>query len=63
MKDLIKRLALWILQGIIGAVIALAGAVLLIEWMAGCGETYTDSKGNVHANGCVFSGIRTYQGV
>ena len=35
-------------------VIALLGAVFLLEWMAGCGETYTDSKGVQHANECLF---------
>jgi hypothetical protein len=29
-------------------------AVITIEWMAGCGESYTDAKGNVHLNECVF---------
>jgi hypothetical protein len=33
---------------------ALLGAVILIEWMAGCGETYTDAKGEQHANECIF---------
>ena len=28
--------------------------LLLIEWLAGCGETYTDYKGVVHINKCVF---------
>ncbi len=36
-------------------VIAIAGfgGILLVEWMAGCGETYIDSKGGVHENGCI----------
>lgn len=29
-------------------------AVAVLEWAAGCGETYTDSKGVVHVNECVF---------
>lgn len=33
---------------------AVLGAVVLIEWLAGCGETYVDSKGVRHANECVF---------
>lgn len=28
--------------------------IFLIDWMAGCGETYTDSTGKVHAHECVF---------
>lgn len=35
-------------------VIAVLMAVFLLEWMAGCGETYTDSKGVQHANECLF---------
>lgn len=29
-------------------------AVLLIEWMAGCGETYVDANGVRHQYECVF---------
>lgn len=29
-------------------------AVLLMEWMVGCGESYVDSKGVTHLNECVF---------
>lgn len=29
-------------------------AFLMLEWFAGCGETYIDSKGVRHANECVF---------
>ena len=29
-------------------------AVLLIEWMAGCGETYIDANGVRHQYECVF---------
>lgn len=29
-------------------------AAMLIEWMAGCGETYVDSKGVRHRYECVF---------
>ena len=35
-------------------VIGLLMTVFLLEWMAGCGETYTDSKGVQHANECLF---------
>ncbi len=31
-----------------------AFAVLFIEWMAGCGETYIDAKGVRHQYECVF---------
>lgn len=29
-------------------------AVLVMEWMAGCGESYIDSKGVRHQNECLF---------
>ena len=31
-------------------------AVMLLEWMAGCGETYLDAKGERHAHECMFIG-------
>jgi hypothetical protein len=38
------------------AMVAFAGflAVVLIEWMAGCGESYVDANGVRHMNECVF---------
>lgn len=35
---------------------AILGAVFLLEWMAGCGETYINAKGERHAHECVFIG-------
>jgi hypothetical protein len=29
-------------------------AIAVLEWMVGCGETYTDSKGVVHVGQCIF---------
>jgi hypothetical protein len=29
-------------------------AVAIIEWMAGCGETYIDANGQRHPYECVF---------
>ena len=55
MKDLIKRFALWVLQGIIGAVFVLGLAFVVVEWMTGCGEPYVDSKGVTHMNQCLFT--------
>lgn len=54
MIKVLKAIALWILQGIIGAVFVLGGAVMLAEWFAGCGETYVDSKGVRHNHECIF---------
>jgi hypothetical protein len=38
------------------AMVAFAGflAVAIIEWMAGCGETYVDANGQRHQYECVF---------
>ena len=33
------------------------GAIVLMEWFSGCGETYIDSKGVRHANECLFLGL------
>lgn len=33
-------------------------AWVVMEWMAGCGEHYVDSKGTVHINECAFTSIR-----
>jgi len=51
---MLKAFALWVLHGIIG--LALMGFLVLMvaEWAAGCGETYTDSKGIKHQNECIF---------
>ena len=42
--------------GVTIAMVAFAGffAVLIIEWMAGCGETYVDAYGKRHQYECVF---------
>jgi hypothetical protein len=49
-----KRVARWLAYVTAATVIAVLMAVFLLEWMAGCGETYTDSKGVQHANECLF---------
>jgi hypothetical protein len=41
-------------DSLIAIVIGALGALILVEWMAGCGETYTDSKGKVHQETCVL---------
>lgn len=56
MIKVLKALGLWILQGIIGAVFVLCGAIMLAEWFSGCGETYVDSAGRTHTHQCVFIG-------
>jgi hypothetical protein len=32
-------------------------AVVLVEWAAGCGESYTDASGAVHQYECVFINV------
>jgi hypothetical protein len=44
----------WFLTITTIVVVAAFYAVLFIEWAAGCGESYTDSKGVTHTNECVF---------
>jgi ABC-type thiamin/hydroxymethylpyrimidine transport system permease subunit len=52
--QMLKQLGMWILQGIVGLAFIVGGAVFLVEYMAGCGETYKDSKGRTHQNECMF---------
>ena len=49
-KKIISAIAQWVLAIIFAGFIA----VMFIEWMAGCGETYIDSKGVRHANECII---------
>lgn len=54
---ILKRVARWVATvAAIAAMTAFAvlGAIVLLEWMAGCGETYIDAKGERHANECIF---------
>lgn len=48
------RVARWVSYVISATVIGVLMAVFLIEWMAGCGETYIDAKGVQNVNECVF---------
>jgi ABC-type thiamin/hydroxymethylpyrimidine transport system permease subunit len=52
--NILKQLGVWFLQGVLGLVFVVGGALFLVEYMSGCGETYTDSKGRVHQNECMF---------
>lgn len=47
-----KRLMEFVLMCLMSAMFA----VLIIEWFAGCGETYIDADGKRHAHECVFVG-------
>jgi hypothetical protein len=59
--NMLKRLALWLAKALVGLAFIFAFCIALIEWFAGCGESYTDSKGKVHINECVF--INKPQGI
>ena len=50
----LKCVARWLATAAMLTAFTILGAVVLIEWMAGCGETYIDSKGVRHAYECVF---------
>ena len=39
---------------LITAAITALMALIVVEWMAGCGETYIDANGNEHQHECVF---------
>ena len=43
-----------LLNGLLAILIGTALAFMMVEWFAGCGETYIDSKGVRHANECLF---------
>ena len=56
MIDLLKRFALWLVQGVIGLVLMGFFALVAVEWFAGCGETYIDANQQRHAHECLFIG-------
>lgn len=51
---LFKRVARWLLQAVVGAALITLFLFVLIEWAAGCGESYVDGEGTTHINECVF---------
>lgn len=36
------------------AAFAAMGAIVLLEWAAGCGESYVDAHGERHVSECLF---------
>lgn len=44
----------FVLGSAVAVVFAGLMAVVLVEWLAGCGETYIDANGTRHAYECVF---------
>jgi hypothetical protein len=51
-----KRVIDWLLSVVLGSALAVLIFVVIVEWFARCGETYTDAQGNVHLEECVFIG-------
>ena len=41
-------------DSLIAIIIGIVGALLIVEWAVGCGETYVDSKGITHQETFVF---------
>lgn len=50
----LKCVVRWLTTVAMVTAFAVLGAVVLIEWMAGCGETYIDAKGVRHEYECIF---------
>lgn len=49
-----KRVVQWLATAAVVTAFAALVVIVLLEWMAGCGETYIDAKGVRHANECIF---------
>lgn len=49
-----KKFLTKVLEVILMAVFAVGLAVIVLEWLSGCGETYIDSKGVRHQYECLF---------
>ncbi len=49
-----KKFLEWVGGAVLTVLFAGLLAVMFIEWMAGCGESYIDSKGVRHANECII---------
>ena len=52
--DVMKKLFDWVLSALLMLAFSIFMAVIVIEWMAGCGEYYVDAKGVRHLNECIF---------
>ena len=51
---MIKGLIRAICTVLVAVFIAVFFAIVAVEWAVGCGETFTDSRGNKHQNECLF---------
>jgi len=50
----LKRITRWLLTAVLTLLFCIFMAVVVIEWMAGCGESYIDANGRTHLHECVF---------
>jgi len=50
----LRAFGLWLLKGLMGLVMMGFLVFMLLEWSAGCGETYIDAKGIRHQHECLF---------
>lgn len=39
---------------LLAIIFGILGALLIVEWAVGCGETYIDSQGIEHTQSCAF---------
>lgn len=53
-EPLWKRVTKWLATVAVMTACAVGFAVVVLEWMAGCGETYIDAKGERHEYECLF---------
>ena len=43
-----------LLEFMLVVIVGIAIGVLMLEWLAGCGESYVDARGVHHQNECLF---------
>jgi hypothetical protein len=51
---IMQKILKFISQVLLSAIVAAIFVIMFIEWAAGCGETYIDSKGIHHSNECII---------
>ena len=51
-----KKMILLLGEAILALAFGVVLALFILEWWAGCGETYIDSKGVRHKHECIFIG-------
>lgn len=54
----VSKLTEWLVVAVASVAFALLFAVVMIEWMAGCGESWVQADGSRVMGECVFIGER-----